>query len=409
MRDVGLRTSGRAFTIAMLGALCVLVLGGGAVRTSTAATQPPILPAPREGEQARVNVPVLAYYFISHTDESWWQHKRDVPSLGRYTSDSPEVIREHVRMAKDAGIRAFIVHWHSNEVLNHALDLLVQEARQQNFKLAIQYAALDENRRPVPIEQVAADLDFFSERWARDPVFDVFGQPLVVIDGTWEYSVDDLTLLSGQHRLAHPRDPNDPGQTLGLLLLASERDADGYARVASAVDGNAYYWSSADPSRRQAHVQRLVSLREAVGKGMWIAPAAPGFDASLLGATRVIDRFEGQTFKDGIETALESQPDALGIVSWNEFDENTQVEPSGKLGTRALEVLADYTAGHAPASVQRLEAFASTPEQAPPGLTAGPSWWSLVSGLLALLGAFGLTAWAFVRGWNARRPVRTPY
>ncbi|MCC6237404.1 MAG: hypothetical protein IT299_07505 [Dehalococcoidia bacterium] len=391
-----------AVTVAV--AVCAVTL-----RPSMAARAPRPDAPPRPVEQARVNVPVMAYYFISHTNESWWQHKRDIPALGRYTSDSPEAIREHIRMARDAGVRAFIVHWHSNEVLNHALDLLVQEARSQNFKLAIHYAALDENRRPVSIAQVAADLDFFAERWARDPVFDVFGQPLVIIDGTWEYSLDDLTILSGQHRLAHPRDPSDPGQPLGMLLLGSERDADGYARVASVLDGNAYYWSSADPSRREAHVARLLSLREAVGKGMWIAPAAPGFDASLLGATRVIDRFEGRTFIEAIDTALESRPDALGIISWNEFDENTQIEPSGKLGTRALEVLADYTSGHAPATVQRLEAFATTPDEPPPALSAGPAWLSVIVGLVAMLAVVVVTGVAVVRGVNARRPVETPF
>ena len=33
--------------------------------------------------------------------------------------------------------------------------------------------------------------------------------------------LDELTLLSGQHRIAHPRDASDPGQTLGMLLLAA--------------------------------------------------------------------------------------------------------------------------------------------------------------------------------------------
>ncbi len=389
--------------------MVALAAGAATLRPTLAARAPHPEASPPRVEQARVTVPVMAYYFISHTSESWWRNKRDIPALGRYTSDSPEAIREHIRMARDAGIRAFIVHWHSNEVLNHALDLLVEEARAQNFKLAIHYAALDENRRPVPIAQVAADLDFFAERWARDPVFDVFGQPLVIIDGTWEYSVDDLTLLSGQHRLAHLRDPNDPGQPLGMLLLGSERDADGYTRVASVLDGNAYYWSSADPGRREAHVTRLLSLREAIGKGIWIAPAAPGFDASLLGATRVIDRFEGRTFTEAIDTALESRPEALGIVSWNEFDENTHIEPSGRLGTRALEVLADYTAGHAPAAVQRLEAFATAPDEPPRTLAAGPAWLSVIAGLLALLATLLITGVALVRGVRARRPVETPF
>ena len=40
------------------------------------------------------------------------------------------------------------------------------------------------------------------------------------------------------------------------------------------------------------------------------------------------------------ETALGSDPDAVGIISWNEFSENSHIEPSCDYGTRALEVLA---------------------------------------------------------------------
>jgi hypothetical protein len=360
------------------------------------------VPAP---EQAARDVRVFAYYYISHTEDSWWRNKRDLPALGRYPSDSPEAIREHVRMARDAGISAFIVHWRATEELNHRLDLLVQEARTQNFKLAIFYAALDDRRHALPIAQVAADLDFFAERWGRDPVFDVFGQPLVIVEGTWEFSVPELTLLSGQHRTDHERDPVDHGQTRGLLLLASERDVEGYQRLDGLVDGNAYYWSSADPSRRQPHLDRLLSIRDAVGDGLWLAPAAPGFDASLLGATRIIDRAEGRTFQDALETARESNADAIAVISWNEFDENTHIEPSARLGTRALEVLANFTGGHAPATVARIEGFSTQPQ--PSTLTDDTLSFARAWPTLGVLTLFlGAAVGAFWYGLNVRRPPR---
>ena len=33
-------------------------------------------------------------------------------------------------------------------------------------------------------------------------------------------------------------------------------------------------------------------------------------------------------------------PDAVGLISWNEFTENSYVEPSQNFGTRYLDVLA---------------------------------------------------------------------
>jgi hypothetical protein len=38
--------------------------------------------------------------------------------------------------------------------------------------------------------------------------------------------------------------------------------------------------------------------------------------------------------------ATAAQPDMIGLISWNEFSENSHVEPSRRYGSRYLEVLA---------------------------------------------------------------------
>ena len=74
--------------------------------------------------------------------------------------------------------------------------------------------------------------------------------------------------------------------------------------------------------------------------GMWIAPTAPGFDARLVGGTSVVERKNGQTLKTELNTALQSLPDAIGLISWNEFSENSHIEPSQTHGNLYLRVLA---------------------------------------------------------------------
>ncbi len=41
-----------------------------------------------------------------------------------------------------------------------------------------------------------------------------------------------------------------------------------------------------------------------------------------------------------LAAARGSDPDALGLISWNEFSENTHVEPSEEYGTSTLHALA---------------------------------------------------------------------
>jgi hypothetical protein len=138
------------------------------------------------------------------------------------------------------------------------------------------------------------------------------------------------------------------------LILASERDLDGYTRLATMVDGDAYYWSSVNPATFPGYSNKLIQMSQAVhnNNGLWIAPAAPGFDARLIGGTSIVDRNNGDTFRTEINTAMASSPDALGIISWNEFSENSYIEPSQKYGTQYLDILKEIQITPAPNVVE---------------------------------------------------------
>jgi hypothetical protein len=41
-----------------------------------------------------------------------------------------------------------------------------------------------------------------------------------------------------------------------------------------------------------------------------------------------------------MDAASAAEPDVIGLISWNEFSENSYVEPSRRYGSRYLEVLA---------------------------------------------------------------------
>jgi hypothetical protein len=42
-----------------------------------------------------------------------------------------------------------------------------------------------------------------------------------------------------------------------------------------------------------------------------------------------------------LQAARDSSPDLIGLISWNEFSENSHIEPSVKHGMRYLEVVKD--------------------------------------------------------------------
>ena len=281
--------------------------------------------------------PLFAYYYIWFNASSWERAKTDYPMLGRYSSDDREVMLRHVKWAKRAGIDGFIVSWKSTPVLDRRLARLAEIAAAERFRLLVIYQGLDFEREPLPAARVARDLDRFVERHGHRWVFRRFGKPLVIWSGTWRFTRAQIAGVTSSRR----------GR---LLILASERNEDDYGRVADLVDGDAYYWGSVNPATFPGYPEKLAGMGEAVHArgGIWIAPAAPGFDARLVGGTEVVRRAGGATLRTQFDAATASSPDAVGLISWNEFSENTHVEPSRRHGSHYLRVVGDVRGARLP-------------------------------------------------------------
>jgi hypothetical protein len=318
-------------------------------------------------------VPVLSYYYIWFDTQSWDRAKTDYPLLGRYSSSNTDVMRQHIKWAKEAGITGFIVSWKSTDKLNERLEKLIQVANEENFKLAIIYQGLDFQREPLPVDQVDADLSYFIEHYANDQAFSLYDKPLVIWSGTWRFSREEIESVV-------------LGKRDHILILASERNVEGYQRLADLVDGDAYYWSSVNPDTFPGYPEKLTAMSEAIhaNGGLWIAPAAPGFDARLIGGTTVVDRKDGETLEVQFNTAIQSSPDAIGLISWNEFSENSHIEPSENYQARYLNVLANIRKVSAP-TVTNFDS--SGPDTA---INPLPSLGILRDGRVVALGALGL-------------------
>jgi hypothetical protein len=334
--------------------ICLAALLAASLLALRPASATPAAPA------ATTPVPLLAYYYIWFDTRSWDRAKDDYPELGRYSSDDPAVMARHVELAKQAGIDGFIVSWKSTPTLNRRLEQLSRIASANELKLGLIYEGLDFHRNPLPVEQVRRDLAEAADRYTRAPAFGIFDRPLVIWSGTWRFSRADVA------RVVQPvRDR--------LLILSSEKDPEGVRRLAGLVDGDAYYWSSADPLRTPGYREKLAAMERTVhGQGgRWIAPAAPGFDARKLGGRRVVERRDGATLVESLGAAMTSSPDAIGLISWNEFSESSHVEPSRRYGRRYLDVLGSVARPPSPEAAPQTTA-APDPKTAP-GTAPRPS------------------------------------
>ena len=331
-------------------------------------------------------IPVLAYYYIWFDPNSWNRAKMDYPVLGRYSSSNVAIMRKHVEWAKQAGIDGFLVSWKDTAVLDHRLALLVKVCAAAHFKLGIVFEGLDFHRRPISMIDVDNSFRYFAQHYAGSPVFTWAGKPLVIWSGTWMYTSSQMASVTNAYR---PQ----------LTILASQKQPSAYEAVAPLFDGNAYYWSSVDPLSTPGYQDKLDQFSAVVHShgGLWIAPAAPGFNAQLLGGTRDVPRRGGQTLRLEMNAAMSSSPDAIGLISWNEFSENSAVEPSTMYGSSSLMTLATINHAH-PAEIPNFDS------SGPAGASNG--WWQFLA--LAGLGVV-IAGSAFAigrRGRSSRRHRR---
>jgi hypothetical protein len=292
--------------------------------------------------------PVLAHFYMWFTRASWDRAKVDFPAVGRYSSDEVDVVKQQVAQAQAAGIDGFIVGWRSTDVLNPRLRQLRDIAASSGFTLAITYQAQDFHRRPLPTAQVRQDLEELAAMYGDDPVFQLFGpRPVVALSGTWHYSEEELRSIT------------EP-VSARLMVLATEKNVERYQQVASTVEGDLYYWSSADPQQTPSYQSRLLAMANVTREqcGIWVAPVAPGFDARAIGGRSVVERRDGSTLRSSWQAALATIPDAIAVISWNEFSENTHIEPSEQYGTRYVDAVAELTRAP-PAPAKELDSSAA--------------------------------------------------
>jgi hypothetical protein len=380
----------RARRIGVLALCGMLAAGGLGIGIAASAPAARTAPAPRQAPAASPATPLFAYYYIWFSRSSWSRAKKDLPLIGGYSSSDPAVLRHQIQQAKSAGIGGFIVSWKDTPLNDVRLRLLMAVAAQEHFKLAMIYQGLDFYRHPLPVSNVAADFVKFRDEFASSPVFfRIDGKPLTIWSGTWAFSHDEVAQVTRAVRPA-------------MLVLCTEKNVAGFGRLASITDGDAYYWSSVNPATQPGYQTKLDQMSSAIHRDgkYWIAPLAPGFDARMVGGQRTVPRNDGQTLRTEYAAAARSSPNMLGLISWNEFSENSYVEPSKHYGYQSLDVLRQLHGKPAP--------HPASPTGSPaPTLSPWPNVLRLAAFALTLVVAVALLSYARRRHSHRRSSHRT--
>lgn len=266
----------------------------------------------------------------------------DVPTEGLYDQTQAQTFQLHIGEASGAGLKGFLADWQGTGAASQTpgssgydsrLDLMVQTvdgynaAHGTHFGLGLAFASFGDYARPA--DEIINDLHYFYRQYHSDPAFanGYSPKPIVMWLDSRKFSPSTIAAVS---RAMQP-----------YVYLLGDETASSWKNDSQYFDGTSYYWSTQNPwtnARSSTAVTELAAAVHADGK-RWFAPFIAGYDKQLLGGS-CVQRRGTQTLTELWQINSASRPDGWFGISWNEFVENTYLEPSKRYGTTYLDALA---------------------------------------------------------------------
>lgn len=266
------------------------------------------------------------------------------PLIGPYDSRSRAVVRYHLKTAQAAGIQGFIVDWYGpGDNTDKPVSLLLDEAGRLGMRIAICYEEKLNflwrgiHSREEAIHDGIADLKYILAHYASHPAYlRRNGVPVIFqFDGWGEgplgpkyFTPEELKriLSSLPARVAYCRQGLTPAYHPN-------------------IPGSFQWWSSNAADIRGFSEQARKMIRE--NRLTFFAnEISPGFDDTGVwgwgDGARVTPRAGLSLLRATFDLAFTAQPELIQIVTWNDFNEGTVVEPTRETGFQYLDALATW-------------------------------------------------------------------
>jgi hypothetical protein len=299
-----------------------------------------LLPDPAAPIAAQTDCQVWAYYMGFWTGEGAWQHQGNVlgdrPARGYYNTSDAGVVAAQIGEAQSAGIDAFVVDWWGpgEGGTTGALNTMLDQAAGRGFKVAASIDSFD-GVHNVGRGAMAEALRHLLGQTVNHPaylhyqgrpvIFFAFQQRAGISAGEWQSLRSEL----------------DPGRR-ALWIAEGTRDC---PLCGSVMDGM-YAFNMAWSNGNAAMFTRDRDAVLGAGGTVHVPTVHPGWDESRVAArdrrpnpTSPRARAGGDFMRKLWSAAAATGSDIRLIVSWNEFIENSHIEPSANYGSAYLDVV----------------------------------------------------------------------
>ena len=296
---------------------------------------------PVQPASARSGRQVWAYYMGFWTGDISWNLQTNVltdyPSIGKYNSHDPGVAATQIQQAQSAGIDAFVVSWFGvgeQATTSPTLRTLLDQAAPRGFEVGavvdVFNPAFNRNR-----DEIVSSLNYLVNDLSNHPAYLRYnGKPVIMFafQSSAGFSAADWQGIRNQV---------DPQRRTVWIA----EGVSGCCLYGGAMDGMyAFNLAWADGSSARFNQEKNAVF--AGGGSIYVPTVHPGWDESLVAArdnrpnpTSPRDRAGGQFLTNSWNGAVTAGTDVILIGTWNEFIENSHIEPSQRYGTQSLDTL----------------------------------------------------------------------
>jgi len=273
------------------------------------------------------------------------------PLIGYYDSDNPDAVRWHVRLAKAAGIEAFLVSWWGGANISGAAfeKTILPVAAEEKFKVALCSELAQFHHDLKTLTQQTAEV---LRRTKDSPAYlRVDGKPLVYLyQVPFDPKLTPQTFAELRHGVEAEVGP--VYWMMDKVTNVGDRGLDFPAEWLRIPEIPMFGFYGTFSVKRiwkyddlVPHYTRLVRQAHAAGKKVFL-PAHPGHDNRGFRPDDffVIPRDDGATLRGYLRAATDAGADAVLLTSFNEWPETTIVEPSSSWPDPYLylKILADW-------------------------------------------------------------------
>jgi len=287
---------------------------------------------------------VLAHYYPWYIDETWSDPQMADRPVRIYSTDAQPDVNAEAAMAHAAGIDAWVVSWQGLEAGNGFNDRRMRIALDAARAAGMRACVYTETYVANPTNDAARGIDprtLFEwladivDRYGSHPAYlRVGGRPVIFTYAASLLPPADWTEVMARLR-SSGRNPLIVGDFVRSVLLEPFDGEYQYSNVFSSGD------ALADVVRAESlRVRTFDLLRQGDRRRVWVASVTPGFDDSHLvdrKTPRIVDRSNGAVYDDQWSKAVDTGADWIVVTSWNEWWENTEIEPSQRYGRAYLE------------------------------------------------------------------------